>query len=69
MWSRTQIVSPAEQGGPGIGTGPMARSARGDTPACCGQAMEPELAEARTHSGQKLFITVWRCPRCRRVLH
>jgi hypothetical protein len=39
----------------------------GETPACCGRPMEPELAEARDGSGGKVFVTVWRCPRCRRA--
>jgi hypothetical protein len=34
---------------------------------CCGQPMEPRLAQARDRSGQTMFVAVWRCPRCGRI--
>jgi hypothetical protein len=34
---------------------------------CCGQAIEPRLAEIRDHSGATLFVSVWRCPYCDRA--
>ena len=34
---------------------------------CCGHAVEPHLAEVRDSRGSKLFVSVWRCPRCARV--
>lgn len=67
MWSRTQSVSAGEQGGPGP-IGPMAHPARGETPACCGVPMKPELAQARDREGRQLYVTVWRCPRCARTV-
>ena len=66
MWNRNQGVSPSELRGPGP-TGLMARPARGETPACCGVPMEPELAQARDREGRTLYVTVWRCPRCNRA--
>ena len=35
---------------------------------CCGQTIEPHLAEARDRSGNVFFATVWYCTRCGRVM-
>lgn len=67
MWTRNDSVSAGEQDGLGPSTGPMARPARGETLACCGVPMEPELAQARDREGRKLFVAIWRCPRCART--
>lgn len=36
---------------------------------CCGVVMEPELVQARDREGRQLYVTVWRCPRCQRILY
>ena len=34
---------------------------------CCGQAVEPYLAEIRNPSATTYFVSVWRCPYCGRA--
>ena len=35
---------------------------------CCGKPMESRLARAHDRSGQTLFVAVWHCPVCERVV-
>lgn len=37
------------------------------TRTCCGQLIEPQLAEARDRSGNLFFAAVWYCPGCGRM--
>jgi len=37
------------------------------TRVCCGQPVEPRLAEIRSGSCPSYFAAVWRCPRCGRA--
>lgn len=41
--------------------------ASGEAERCCGELLEPHLAEARDQSGRMLFATVWICPKCSRI--
>lgn len=38
------------------------------SPICCGKPMEDRLAQARDRLGQLLFVAIWRCPTCKRVI-
>jgi hypothetical protein len=46
----------------------QARHAPGEDPVCCGRPMESRLARAHDRSGQTLFVAVWQCPACGRVI-
>jgi hypothetical protein len=35
---------------------------------CCGNFIVPRLAELADPVGQTLFVTVWHCPRCGRLI-
>ena len=39
----------------------------GVTRVCCGNLIEPRLAEIRCPNDPTLFIAVWRCPICGRI--
>jgi hypothetical protein len=36
---------------------------------CCGTSITPRLAEIRQSGEQTLFVTVWQCPKCKRVTY
>lgn len=36
---------------------------------CCGNSVAPRLAELRQPGEQTLFVTVWQCPKCKRVTY
>ena len=46
---------------------PESNPDRTTTRMCCGNRIEPRLAKVRDDSGLLLFVTVSRCPSCRKV--
>ena len=52
-----------------VATKQIASPSEPPLPACCGVAMEPELAQARDREGRMLFVAIWCCSRCQRILY
>jgi len=68
MWGRSGKLEPVVQGEPvKAPTGQSAHPNPSGALVCCGQPMEPRLAQARDRYGQTMFVAVWRCPRCGRM--
>jgi len=68
MWDRFRKVGTTLQGeSVKAPTGPSAHPNPSGALVCCGQPMEPRLAQARDRYGQTMFVAVWRCPRCGRM--
>jgi hypothetical protein len=40
----------------------------GDGNNCCGKPLEPRLARMRDRRGEMIFVAVWCCRRCGRVV-
>jgi len=36
---------------------------------CCGNVIAPRLAEIRQPGEPTLFVSVWRCPKCKRITY
>ena len=68
MW-RTSLSSKTAQGGPKPEAVRLGPRPTGQAPVCCGQAMQPRLAQAHDHSGNSLFVVLWRCPQCGKSLY
>jgi len=67
MSANSTIVSKGESRVKPAGAPAHAESTR--APECCGQAMEPRLVHARNRFGETIFVAVWRCLVCNRIIH
>ncbi len=67
---KPQREEPAGVGSTGVRQDDLKNTIRLDpraTRVCCGQAVEPYLAEIRDPSATTYFVSVWRCPYCGRA--
>jgi hypothetical protein len=70
MWGKSDKLPGSVASGPGaIRVPALARlAAPGENPVCCGRPMDSRLARAHDRLGRALFVAVWQCTACGRVV-
>jgi hypothetical protein len=64
-----QLGTATARQGTGPADEPQAKPDPRTLKVCCGNSIAPRMAELRQPGGQTIFVTVWQCPVCKRVMY